>query len=60
MKMDALRHQGERTDLSSRHDGKKWSVEKIAEESGDSERQVHRYLRLNNLNPELQEMVDVT
>ena len=58
MKMDALRHQGERTDLSSRHDGKKWSVEKIAEESGDSERQVHRYLRLNNLNPELQEMVD--
>ena len=58
MKMAALTHQGERTDLSSRQVGKKWSVEKIAEEAGDSERQVHRYLRLNNLNPELQEMVD--
>ena len=58
MKMIALRHQGERADLTSRQVGEKLSVTRIAEDSGDSERQVHRFLRLNNLNPELQEMVD--
>ena len=58
MKMEALSHQGQRLDLTSRHDGEKLSVARIAEDSGNSERQVHRYLRLNNLNPELQEMVD--
>ena len=58
MKMEALSHQGKRQDLTSRQVGEKLSVARIAEDSGDSERQVHRYLRLNNLNPELQEMVD--
>ena len=58
MKMEALTHQGKRQDLTSRQVGEKLSVARIAEDSGDSERQVHRYLRLNNLNPELQEMVD--
>ena len=58
MKMEALSHQGSRRDLTSRHDGEKLSVARIADDSGSSERQVHRYLRLNNLNPELQEMVD--
>ena len=58
MKMEALSHQGKRQDLTSRQLGEKLSVARIAEDSGDSERQVHRYLRLNNLNPELQEMVD--
>lgn len=58
MKLEALKHQGKRQDLTSRQVGEKLSVARIAEDSGDSERQVHRYLRLNNLNPELQEMVD--
>jgi ParB family chromosome partitioning protein len=58
MKLEAIKRQGARTDLTSRQLGEKLSVARIAEDSGDSERQVHRYLRLNNLNPELQEMVD--
>lgn len=59
MKMEALKHQGRRNDLTSRQVGKKFNSESLAgEEGGDSARQVQRFLRLNNLIPELQEYVD--
>lgn len=58
MKMEALKHQGERRDLTSRQLGEKLSVGKVADDAGESERQVHRFLRLNNLNPQLLDMVD--
>lgn len=53
LKMDALNHQG-----ASRQVGEKWSVEQIAESANESERQVHRYIRLTNLIPELLDMMD--
>ena len=53
LKMDALNHQG-----ASRQLGEKWSVEQIAESANESERQVHRYIRLTNLIPELLDMMD--
>lgn len=56
MKMDALRHQGKAT---SRQVGEKlWSIEQIEKEVPDSERQIHRYIRLNELTPSLLQMVD--
>lgn len=58
MKMDAIRRQGERTDLTSRPLGEKLSVSQVAVEAGDSERQVHRYIRLTELEPEILEKVD--
>lgn len=58
MRLDAMKRQGERTDLTSRPVGKKLSVSEIAEDVGDSERQIHRYIRLTNLVPELLEYVD--
>jgi ParB family chromosome partitioning protein len=59
MKMEALKHQGERTDLTSVQVGQKLGARaQVAKESGQSEIQVQRYMRLNNLIPELQEMVD--
>ena len=57
MKLEALKHQGERADLTSRQVGEK-SVTKVAEEAGSSERQVQRFIRLNNLVPNLIDMVD--
>ena len=54
MKMEALRHQGK----TSRQVGEKWSVSQISEAANESERQVHRYIRLNELEPELLNMVD--
>ena len=53
LKMDALNHQG-----ASRQLGEKWSVEQIADSASESERQVHRYIRLTNLIPELLDMMD--
>ena len=53
LKMDALSHQG-----ASRQLGEKWSVEQIAEATNESERQIHRYIRLTNLIPELLDMMD--
>ena len=53
LKMDAISHQG-----TSRQVGEKLSVTQLSENSGDSERQVHRYIRLTNLEPELLNMVD--
>ncbi len=63
MKLEAIKRQGERTDLTSRQLGEKsekpnWSVSQVAKDAGDSERQVQRYIRLTELQPELQEMVE--
>ena len=63
MKLEAIKRQGARTDLTSRQLGEKsekpnWSVSQVAKDAGDSERQVQRYIRLTELQPELQEMVD--
>lgn len=59
MKMDALKRQGERNDLTSRQVGEKlWSVEALSEKSSDSARNIHRYIRLTELIPPLLQMVD--
>ena len=60
MKLEALKHQGKRRDLTSAQVEQKlgWAVEQVAEDVGQSRAQVQRYIRLNSLNPELQEMVD--
>lgn len=55
MKLDAIKHQG----IASSQVGKKLlSIEKVGEDSGDSRNQVHRYIRLTHLIPELLSMVD--
>lgn len=60
MKMEALKHQGQRTDLhkepTSCQVGEKsaWAIAKVSEDAHQSERQVHRYLRLTELVPEIQ------
>lgn len=53
LKMDALNRQG-----TSRQVGEKFSVTQISDATGDSERQVHRYIRLTELIPEILQMVD--
>lgn len=59
MKIDAMKRQGERTDLTSRPMGEKLlSVEAVAESAEESARQIHRYIRLTELIPELLTMVD--
>ena len=59
MKLEALSHQGKRTDLTSRQVGDKLeSAKQIGAELGDSERQVQRYIRLTELIPELLDKVD--
>lgn len=58
MKIDAMKSQGKRNDLTSDPVGPKWSTQKVAEESNDSVTQIKRYVRLNELIPELLEMVD--
>ena len=59
MKLEALKRQGARTDLTSRQVGGKLNTTaSVGESAGDSERQVQRYIRLTELQPELQEMVD--
>ena len=59
MKLDALKHQGARSDLTSAQVGQKlWAVNQVAEQSGDSRMQVQRYIRLTELIPELLDMVD--
>ena len=52
MKMEAVKHQGERTDLTSCQVGTKFrSDENVADGTGDSARTVQRYIRLTNLIP---------
>lgn len=58
MKMDAIRHQGSRSDLTSGQVVPKSSLEQIAEGTGESYKQVQRYIRLTELIPELLKMVD--
>ena len=66
MKLEAMKHQGERLDLqedgTSRQVGEKLkgvtSVREMSSEMGESERQIQRYIRLTNLIPELLDMVD--
>ena len=59
MKLEAIKHQGERSDLTSAQVGQKsWAVHQVADESGDSKTQVQRYIRLTELIPELLDMVD--
>ena len=62
MKMDALKRQGERRDLTCDHDGHKLQGSKtrivVGAEAGDSGTQVQRFMRLNNLSPALMDMVD--
>ena len=58
MKLDAIKRQGARHDLTSTQVAQKLSVEKVAEEAGTSKDHVRRYIRLNELQPELQNMVD--
>ena len=54
LKMDALSHQGK----TSRQHGEKWSITQLSESAEESERQVHRYIRLTYLIPEILRMVD--
>ena len=54
MKLEAIKHQG----VASSQGKKLLSIEKVGEDSGESRNQVHRYIRLTYLIPELLEMVD--
>ena len=60
LKLDAIKRQGARTDLTSTQVGQKskLSVEVVAEQAGSSRNQVQRYIRLTELIPELLDMVD--
>ena len=59
MKLEAIKHQGARTDLTSAQVGPKLTAaEKIAENSPDSKSQIKRFIRLTELVPELMDMVD--
>lgn len=56
MKLDALKHQGVKD--TSRQLGEKYSVDALSENSNDSARNIHRFIRLTQLLPELLQMVD--
>ena len=58
MKLEAIKRQGQRTDLTSMQVAQKLSVEQVGDEAGISKDQVRRYVRLTELSPELQQMVD--
>lgn len=58
MKLEAIKRQGARTDLTSTQVAQKLSVEKVGESAGVSKDQVRRYIRLTELTPELLSMVD--
>ncbi|MBE5843161.1 MAG: ParB/RepB/Spo0J family partition protein [Butyrivibrio sp.] len=59
MKMEALKHQGKRTDLTSCQVGTRLRAdEELAKQTGESARTVQRFVRLNNLIPELLDLVD--
>lgn len=59
MKLDAIKRQGTRTDLTSNQVGRKLeSADLIAQQSGDSKTQIRRYIRLTELEPQLLQMVD--
>ena len=59
MKLEAIKNQGARSDLTSDQVGQKlWSVEQVANDAGESKTQIQRFIRLTSLIPELLDMVD--
>ena len=58
MKLDALKNQGARSDLTSTQVAQKLSVEKVGDDAGVSKDTIRRFIRLTNLVPELLDMVD--
>lgn len=59
MKLEAMKHQGSRSDLTSSQVGTKLRTDQVmAEELGESRNQIQRYIRLTNLIPEILDMVD--
>lgn len=59
MRLEAMNRQGQRTDLTSSPLGTKLrAADELAQECGDSRNQIHRYIRLTNLVPELLDYVD--
>ena len=59
MKLEALKNQGARSDLTSDQVGQKLlSVEQVASDAGESKTQIQRFIRLTNLIPELLDLVD--
>ena len=59
MKLEAMKHQGERTDLTSVQLGPKLdAASRIGDDAGESRSQIKRYIRLTNLIPEVLDMVD--
>ena len=59
MKLDAIKNQGARSDLTSSQVGMKLqAMDIVGQEAGESRNQVHRYIRLTELIPELLDMVD--
>lgn len=58
MKLEAIKRQGQRRDLTSGQLVQKLSVQEVADGSGDGYKTVQRYIRLNNLTPDLMQMVD--
>lgn len=58
MKLDAMKMQGKRNDLTSVPQGQKLSRQILSEQTGDSQTQIQRYIRLTFLIPELLELVD--
>ncbi|MBQ7757661.1 ParB/RepB/Spo0J family partition protein [Anaerotignum sp.] len=58
LKLDAMKRQGERSDLTSSPLAKKLSAESLGEQLGESKDQIYRYIRLTELTPDLLELVD--
>ena len=59
MKLEAMKHQGQRGDLTSDQLGQKsWAVNQLADDANESKTQVQRFIRLTNLIPEILDMVD--
>ena len=59
MKLEAMKHQGQRGDLTSDQVGQKsWAVNQLADDANESKTQVQRFIRLTNLIREILDMVD--
>ena len=59
MKLEAMKHQGQRGDLTSDQVGQKsWAVNQLADDANESKTQVQRFIRLTKLIPEILDMVD--
>ena len=58
MKLDAIKNQGARSDLTSTQVAQKLSVEKVGDDAGVSKDTIRRFIRLTNLIPELLDLVD--